>query len=501
MTIEKQDSNVVGLNIARAQPDGTLGANPVFRQREPNTFSDMGGDYKSTARRPFNPTRQRRKGTIVDLDAKGGYTEDVTASNMVDIVEDAFYANAHRKPNQTGVAAVAATDDYTVGDSTGFHVNSLILGSGFANAANNGLHVLDAITDGTHISTADALVDEALNAEATVEVVGFQFPASDVALTVVGGVLRLTSATVDMTTLGMIPGEWGFLGGDAAGTHFDDMPPAYVRVSAVAADHIDFDKTSATAAADAGAGKTIRLFFGTVVRNEADPDLIVRHELYVERLLGNDGDGVQSEVIERAIVDELNWTSPLAEKVNVDIKLMGLAHTTYTGAEGPLSAQPGATLLPAFGEDAINTSSNLFRARLNIVDGTLSPTPLFARVTEWNMDFKNNASIDKAQGTLGGFDSTAGMFEVSGKIKAYFTTVAAISAIRNNNDVTFDAIYSKNNRAIALDIPLIQLGGGLATIEMDKPIFLPLNMDAAQHPFGHTALVTFFSYVPNAALA
>lgn len=501
MTIEKQDSNVVGLNIARAQPDGTLGGTPIFRQREPNSFADMGGDYKSIARRPFNPTRQRRKGTIVDLDANGGYNEDITASNMVDMVEDTFYANAHRKPNQTNVAAVAASDDYTVTSSVGFKVNSIVLGKGFANAANNGLHVLNAITDATHISTADALTDEALNAAASVEVVGFQFPAADVALTVVGGVLRLTSATIDMTTLGLIPGEWNFLGGDAAGTHFDGFAPGYVRVAAITATHIDFDKTSTAPAADAGVGKTIRLFFGTVVRNEADPDLIVRHELYVERLLGRDADGVQSEVIERAVVDELNWTSPLADKVHVDLKLVGLAHTTRTGVQGPLSVQAGAVLLPSFGEDAINTSSNLYRARLNIVDGTLAPTPLFARVTEWNLTFKNNVTVDKAQGTLGGFDTTAGMFEVGGKIKAYFTTIAAIAAIRNNNDVTFDAIYSKNNRAIALDIPLIQLGGGRATIEMDKPIFLPLDMEAAQHPFGHTALVTFFSYVPNVGMA
>lgn len=500
--IEKQDSNVVGLNIARAQPDGTLGGTPIFRQREPNSFADMGGDYKSVARRPFNSTRQRRKGTIVDLDANGGYNEDVTSSNMVDVVEDAFYANAHAKANQTNVAAVAATDDYTVGSSTGFHVNSIVFGSGFANAANNGLHVLNAITDATHISTADALTDEALNATAKVQVVGYQFPAGDLAATVVGGVFRLTSATIDPTTLGLIPGEWAFIGGDAAGEHFATVAQGYGRVSAITSTHIDFDKTTFAAGADAGAAKTVRLFFGTIVRNEADPTLITRHELYVERLLGNDADGVQSEVVERAVVDELNWVSPLSDKVNVDIKLMGLAHTTRTGLQKPLSdAANGGTLLAAFGEDAINTSSNLYRARLAIVDGTLTPTALFARVTEWNLTFKNNVSVDKAQGTLGGFDTTAGMFEVSGKAKAYFTTVAAIAAIRNNSDVTFDAIYSKANRAIALDVPLIQLGGGRANIEMDKPIFLPLDMDAAQHQFGHTALVTFFPYVPSVGMA
>lgn len=498
---EKQDSNFVGLNIARADADGTLSATPVFRQREPNSFADMGGDYKSVARRPFNPSRQRRKGTIVDLDADGGWNEDVTASNMVDILEDAFYANARKKPNQTNVAAVAASDDYTVASSAGFLVGSLVFGSGFAQAANNGLNKVDAIPDATHVSTSGALADEAVNAAAKIEVVGYEFPAGDVALTIVGGKLRMTSAAINPTTFGLIPGEWAFLGGDAAGTKFALNPPGYARVSTVAATYVEFDKTTFAAVADAGAAKTIRLFFGNVVRNENDPDLIVRHELYIERLLGRDDVGVQSEVIERAIVNELNWNSPLADKVVVDVKTLGIAHTTRTGTQAPLSAQGGAVLLPAYAEDAINTSSNLYRARLAIVDGTLTPLALFARVTEWNLDFKNNVSVDKAQGTLGGFDTTAGMFEVSGKVKAYFTTIAAIAAIRANSDVTFDAIYSKNNKAIALDIPLIGLGGGRANIEMDKPIFLPLDMDAAQHPFGHTALATFFSYVPSVGMA
>lgn len=501
MGIEKQDSNFVGLNVARAQADGTLGATPIFRQREPNSFADLGGDYKTVARRPFNPSRQKSKGTIVDLDADGGFNEDVTVSNMVPTMEDALYANAHPKANVVNVQASAA-NGYIVADNAGFAVGALVQGKGFGLATNNGLHKVTGIPAGK-LTVTPALTDEAAAATKTVRVVGYELAAGDVALTVVGGLARLTSTAFDFTTLNVVPGEFMIVGGDAAGTSFDNTAPFYARVAAISAHVLDFDKTAgAPIIADVGAAKTLRLFVGTMVRNEPNPANIVRHELYVERLLGRDADGVQSEVLERAILNELNWNSPLADKVTVDLKYLSLSHRTRTGAQGPLSTQAGATLLPAYGEDAINTSSNLYRARLSIIDpATLNPTSLFARVTEWNIELKNNGSVDKAQGTLGGFDTTAGVFELGGKFKAYFGTVAAVQAIRNNADVTFDAIYTKNNAAIAMDVPLIGLSGGRLSVEMDKPIMLPLNIDGAQHSYGHTFLLTFFPYAPTAVMA
>jgi hypothetical protein len=59
--IETQDSNNVGLFVNREVANRDRGANPVFVTREPNSFDNLGGDYKTVARRPFNPSRQRQK--------------------------------------------------------------------------------------------------------------------------------------------------------------------------------------------------------------------------------------------------------------------------------------------------------------------------------------------------------------------------------------------------------------------------------------------------------
>lgn len=498
MTIEKQDSNNAGLFVAREASNRVLGGTPAFVTREPNSFADLGGEYTLLARRPFSPSRQRRKGGIVDLNAGGGWNEDVTMGNMGETAEAVMFAAKHRKGYSDSAAAVAATNDFTVASTAGMLVNSLLFAKGFTSGANNGLHVCNGVTDGTHVSTSSALADEGGAVGKIVRVVGYQFPAGDIVASLVGAFFRLTSTAIDLTTLGLAPGEWVFIGGDLAGNQLDPALTGYARIAAITAGHIDFDKTTFTAAADDGAGTTLRVFFGTVVKNEVDPNLIVKYTHTIERTLGSDADGRQSEYIDGFVFDEMKFTSPLSDKVHVDLKGVGATYHTRTGAQGPLNVQAGATITPALGEDPINTASNVYRLRMAKVDPTtLNPTALFARVSEWSGTFKNNVSPAKAQGTLGAFDTTAGVFEVDMEVTAYFATVAPMVSLSGNDDVTFDAIYAAKNRAMIVDFPLIALGGGKLTVDMDKPIMVPLKNSAAQSVFGHTALFNFFPYVPS----
>ncbi len=596
MVAEKQDANFVGLYRSRESALAVLPANPVFDTREPNSFDDLGGDYTSVARRPFSPSRQRKKGSITDLDADGGWNEDLTQNNMQEVMESFFYAalrvkgiqettaaftstftaaagtdratvNGHGlatgdgpfrlsnaggalpaglvagtdywvvvdgvntfqfatsranaiagipaivdiTDNGTGVhtiarpdAVSAASDEYTVNETASFMVGHLILASGFAIAGNNGLKELDTVSP-TKLGVTGALFDEVGASDGKIEIVGYQFPADDVSLALVGGTAVLTSAATDLNELGLIPGEWTFLGGDAAGNRFGDVVPGYARVKSIADDgsSITFDKTTfAIGAGDDGAGTALQMFFGTVVKNEDDPDLIVRFTDTIERTLGRDDDGMQSEVIPGFAYNEMTWNSPLADKVNIDLGGIGMSHKKRTGLEGPLSKLPGATIEKQRGEDAFNTSSNVYRLRMAVIDeATLNPSPLFARVTEWNVTINNNVSANKAQGTLGAFDTTAGNFDVDGEFTCYFSTVAAIKSIEDNADVTFDAIYSKDNAAVIMDIPLLGTGGGKLNVEQDQAIMLPLNIMGAESPFGHTALLNWLSYVPNVGMA
>ena len=473
----------------------------TFETREPNSFADFGGEPTQVARRPFSTTRQRKKGSNVDIDIVAGWNEDFTFNNMQSILDGFCFAEAHVYPKTTVDVAVASDDTFEVGSETGFVANSIVLVKGFSNTANNGIHIVASNAAG-EVLVGNGLVDETIvGTPGTIELVGHRFASGDMVASIVGSKWRITSTAMDMTTFGMIPGAWYVVGGQLTANNFGDANRGYARCSAVTADYVEFDKTTFTAALHNGVGKLLDIYFGTVIMNEADADDIVKLTDTIERPMGRDADGKMSEVIKGATPGELTWTSPLAALVNVDVAYVGMVTEKRPGTDGLLVEDGTNVLSRALGEDGWNTSRNLYRCRIGILDGTLNPTPLFGKVTEWSLTINNNVSPDKAQGIYGAFDTTEGMFEVDGEFTAYFKDMRAGQAIDDDADVTFDAIYSKQNRAFIIDLPLVALGGGRPTVEQDAAIMLPLTTAAAESPFGHTLLFTWLSYVPNYALS
>lgn len=505
---DKQDSNQVGLFLAKEVmgADGPELPTPaIFQEREPNTYGTFGGTYKMVKRNPFNASRQNKKGTTTDLDTAGDWNEDVTQNNMLDLAQAFFFAAMRRKSYQTVTMIDNADDELHVADATGFPVGSIAFVSGATNGANNGVKHVTGSAGGL-VTIAEPLVAEVVPNPSKVLVtnVGITLAAGDASIASVGNMVVMTFVAFDPSSIGAIPGEWCFIGGDGAGAAFATIKPGYARVNEIDVPNkkIYFDKfTSVVAAADDGAGKAIELYFGFLVKNEDDPDLIVKTTFTAERPLGKDDDGTQSENLSKFVLSQMKWNSPLTNKVTVDVTGVGLAYDTRDGAEGLISKEAGNVIVRALGEEAFNTSTNVYRLRLSLIDPeTILPTPLFARCTEFSVTINNNVTASKAQGELGGFDTTVGQFDVSLSMTAYFNTVAAITAIKNNDDCTFDAIYAKHNAGIILDFPLVGVGGGNLTIAQNQPIMMPLTNEAAESPFGHTALINFFAYLPNIAM-
>lgn len=506
--VQKIDSNVTGLRYSEETSIGVANGSAVWYPLEPNEYDDFGGEYALTARRPINADRQRRKGVITDLDANGGFQSDLLQLGLQDILQGLFFASYRRKGEEAVTAVdvdAGNPDEYEVASTTGFFVNSLIFGSGFSNAANNGLDVVTAVVADTsvEVATGNLAAEASPPAAAKITVVGYQATTGDLDIDASGVLPVMTSTTLDFTTLGLIPGEWIYIGGDSAGVRFGTAANnTWARIYTIAANALTFDKTMTTMVTEANTTSTIRIWFGRVLKNEASSSLQVRRTYQLERQLGASDDAspsqIQSEYITGAVFAEAAFTFETSDKAVVDMSFMGISHETYTGVEGVKAG----TRPDIVSEDAYNTSNDFVDLKMHILDRSVSsnPSDLFAHMTELELEVNNNVSPNKAIATLGAFDMTAGVFEVSGSCTAFFSNVTAVEAIRDNSDVTMHGIVVKANTGMVFDVPLISLGDGRLNIELDQPVMLDLEMPAAaDEAFNHTLLMVFYDYLPTVA--
>lgn len=523
--VVKIDSNITGLRACLETSLGVLDptpANQTWVELEPNSYSDFGGEITTVARNPINPGRQRKKGVVTNVEASAGFDTDLTQTNMQDLLQGFFYADFRHKQRFIGAQTVATSDDSygATGIHTGFFAGDLILASGYTNSANNGIKTVATAT-GNKVTVGENLVDESSPATAKIEAVGFQFDTGDATITAPGGAFpTLTTSSKTVTELGLIPGEWVFVGGDSATTRFALNAPFFARVRSAVGNVITFDKTSITLVADDGTSTgsggtnnvTVRLFKGRVLKNEVGSS-IVRRSWTLERTLGysDDGDATleQAEYVRGSVPNEFTFNAQSADKLTCDLGFIGLRaeaiDENVSGANSLLSKISGVVRQPVVEADAFNTSSDITRIRLSEVSSTTSfPTALFTYAEDLTLTINNNNSPNNALGVLGAFEITAGTFEVGGEINAYFGDVAAVQAVQNNADITLDIITVKANAGIAIDVPLIALGGGRLNVEQDQPVKIPLENNAATgakivSTMNHTLLMVFFDYLPNAA--
>jgi hypothetical protein len=512
--VVKIDSNATGLRFAEEECLGILyptGDNKTtWNQLEPNTYSDFGGQVTTVARAPINASRQNQKGVVTDLAASGGFNQDFTIPNSLRLMQGFMFATAREKAKTTPLnypilgsqillTSVAVATGYAAASGlTAFKTTDIIFAENFTNSANNGLKHVNTVS-ATALLTTEALVAEAAPpATAKITRVGTRAASGDINMTVVAGKAVLTSTTLDFTTLGLIAGEWLYLGSDTASCAFaNNVGFARIGLAGITAHAMTLDKTDFVPTAETGTAKTIEMYFGTVIRNESDPTLIVRRSYQFERTLGLDASGnTQAEYLIGAAANEFTLNIPESDKLNADMTFVGTDVQQRTGAQG-LQYGTRPTLSPA---DAFNTSSDFARIKLSLLDNTTSdPSPLFAFITTMTVTIKNNVSAAKAVANLGAIDLNVGTFDVGGSITAYFADVTAVQAVRNNASCTLDLIAVKNNKGILFDIPLLTLGNGRIAITKDQAVTLPLDTNGAQSVFGNTMTFQSFDYLPTVA--
>lgn len=499
--VSKIDSNATGLRYCVEQSLGVAG--DTWFPLDPNSYNDFGGSFTKTARTPINNRRSRYKGVLTDLESAGGFNIDMTQSNIQDLFQGFVFDKFEEKGWQL-VTGVSGTG-YTVLDEGSFVANDLVFASGFANGANNGLKLVTG-TGAGEVAVAGLVAEASPPFGARIVRVGHQFEAGDLGIDVTGNLPVITTSTKDLTELGLVDGELIFIGGDIAASEFGtETDNGWCRVrTTTGANEIVLDKASGQMVTDAGAGKTIQIFFGRTLKNQEGP-AITRTTYQLERELGAPDDAVpsntQAEYIVGAVPNEMTMSIDTADKIMVDMGFMGIDYETNNAVEGlKVGARPSLGTGKAF-----NTSTHVTRIRMGLTsDVDEYVDAMFAYVTEVRLSINNNLTINKAVGTLGGFEVTAGTFEVGGNITAYFQNTSALEALRDNADVTLDVCVVKDNAGFAFDLPLLALDDGRLNVELNQAVTIPLGLMAADGEdvndnLAHTIVMSFYDYLPDAA--
>ncbi len=512
--VNKIDANATSLRIAEELTFKVLPGSPTWLPMEPNEYDDFGGSIVTTPRNPINASRMPKKGVVTDLSAAGGFTFDVTQTSLQDLWEGIMFADFRRKGEEVPTAATGTTDLFDVAATAGFLVGSLVRSTGWAEAGNNGneMIVTAVVADTTIAVLGETLVTQGSPpAGVNLVVVGHEGVSADIDVVVSGTFPKLVAATLDFTTLGLIPGEWIFLGGDPATSDFVNAANnGFKRIRAISTTDLEFDKSELAMIAETGTAILLRMYFGRVLKNENEASALIKRRTYqLERSLGAPDDAspaqIQAEYIIGAVPSEATINIPSASKMTANISFIGGDSSTI---DGPTSLKTGTR--PAIVEsDAFNTSSDFTRIRLAIhVDGTEAPTPLFAFAETLEITFNENLVPNKAVGTLGAIEISHGMLNIGGSITAYFADVASIEAVRDNSNVTLDFAVVKgttgNKAGFVFDLPLTTLSDARLNVVQDQSIKIPLDMEAAtaaliDSTLDYVAMFSFFDFLPDAA--
>ncbi|WP_408913805.1 phage tail tube protein [Brucella pseudogrignonensis] len=371
----------------------------------------------------------------------------------------------------TGVAA--ATGVVTVTAGAAFAVGHLVRLTGFTEADNNGLFRITTGSGTVPAVGADKLEDEAAPpATARITVVGFEGAAADLK-TVADG---LTSTALNFTTVGLKVGQWIKIGGTGAAYRFDaEGLNTFVRVTAIAANKLTLDNLPVAWAVNAGAGKTVRVFFGDTIRNGVD---------------------LFTGTLERGFMSQ-------AQPTYIAQNSMAVAQGEFT-FEAEQIAKWVMTFNGTTGSQSIvslddtpdpETSNQVMAAAVNVgriaENGVAVGGPNFVR--SFKVSVNNNLRMINAirsDDKVGPVAIGQGSFDVQVEVETYFGSDALLSKLFAGTPTNISTRIEKNQQALIFAVPrYVYTDGAVSAGGKNQDLMLPLTGQASKDPLTSAHLI------------
>jgi hypothetical protein len=480
--VDLQSTNRVAIAKVRETTFGVTPTTPAFKAIR-QTSSSLAVNPQTVISNEIRSDRQVPDLILVGVQAGGDIAGEMSFQTMDDDLEEALQGTWGNLPSQAVTALTTTTATVALG--TPFKAQMLVLASGFATAANNGLFVVSSSGATTVVfPTASFTAEASPPAGATIRVVGFQAASGDIVADTTSG-NHLTSTALDFTTLGILPGMWAKVGGAAAGVQLATaVDNDFVRILSAVAHTLTLDRVPVGWAADAGTSKTIQVFLCDFLTNASTKRSNTIERQYL------DHSPVTYEYLRGQTLDKFSVTADSA-KIATYAK-------TYVGSDGAVQTTrfAGATDVAAATNDVLNTASNVGRIGFN---GANVIGPNYVTGAKW--DFQNNLRRQMAVGSIGAVGIGNGEFVVSGSLNTYFGDKTVLDKLLNNTPTSYDIRLGRtdsNNETLVFDFPSIKLSSGSPNVSgKNADVMLSASFQAIRDAtYGYTVSVGRFWYLP-----
>lgn len=498
---------VVGLGSA---PETTYAVSPtaMWRTHQPTSggIQDFYANDTQLARNVLSPNMMREAGEIVDRDCAPKMVHELTkewadhwaAGSLLSLEKWNGGTGTGRfavTPTAIGVVALTAVaaGAYTVASGGALQAGTLVFARGFTNAANNGLQVVAAASTGISIKVTAAVLEASPPANATLEVVGFQFAAADLVATTTGW----TSTAADFTTMGLqqweyvwvgggtaaAPGAFGFTGGGYRG---------FARLNTIAAHAVTLDQTLTAQVGDAGAGKTVQVFFGSFIRNVAKTSADRSEQSFNLELSvpGLDSGGATDFCYASGCLPaqiDLDWQE--GKFVMTTTTFIGSTVSTYATARST-----GASSAPTpIATGVFNVATETPRLRILDTSGNV----LCQDMDSFKITIKPNLKGQKQIGNLGAKRVLPGEFDVDISFKGFLLQPDLVNARPLNTNIVFELGIRNNDGGMFISCPQGKFQGGSPDFPQNDAITIAGTFMAHRDPVTNFEIsITKFPYLP-----
>lgn len=475
------DSNRLRISLVREATAGATPGSPVMRVGR-ITGESLGAQPQFTSSNEIRSDRMSADPIKVNEETRGGINFELSfpedRSFLSELLQSAMYSLWTNTPQHwnDGTADSVITDvtgasgTFTVVDQSGsggfagtaYRVGHLVRSTGFAAAANNTIHRVTSSTATTVVVGVGAGLtnDAAPAAAARLKVIGLQGASADITATATG----LGSTALDFTTMGLTVGQHIKIG-DASNTNFQFAAAAnngWARVTAIAATALTLDNLPSGWVTDAGTGRTVRVFFGDLIRNgTTDVPLSVERSFLAQ--------ATPTHIIHRGVqAGGLSLDFSSGSVITGSVDLMGLSTAPGTVANG-------ASYVPATTATVMSANQDVGRIA---EAGAVVTGPNFIRRLQ--LALNNNTRMITAVGTVGAVGTGEGEAAVTGTLETYFGSTALLTKLIAGTPTSFSARSAKNNQAILVQVPRATLTSGSPNAGgKNQDVMLPSSFQAS----------------------